>query len=179
MARLILLDRDGVINFESPDYIKTAEEWRPIPGSLDAIATLRTRGIKVAVCTNQAGIARGKLDRSDLDEIHAKMNSALLALNTRLDGLTYCPHHPDDVCGCRKPQPGMLLEMMRLLSTDAQDTVFVGDSLKDAQAAQAAGCTGVLVRTGNGRKAEAAATREGLVIEIFDDLASFVRDSIA
>ena len=124
MARLILLDRDGVINFDSPDYIKTADQWRPIPGSLNAIATLRANGFMVAVCTNQAGIARGKLDESDLAGIHAKMDSALDALNTRLDGLTYCPHLPEDACECRKPQPGMLLKMMRQLSAGAKDTVF-------------------------------------------------------
>ena len=179
MARLILLDRDGVINFDSPDYIKTADEWRPIPGSLNAIAALRANGFMVAVCTNQAGIARGKLGESDLAGIHAKMDAALGALNTRLDGLTFCPHHPDDACECRKPQPGMLLKMMRQLSASARDTVFVGDSLKDLQAAHAAGCTGGLVRTGNGRKSEAAATTQGMVVRTFADLASFVRDWVS
>ncbi|MCZ6712267.1 MAG: D-glycero-beta-D-manno-heptose 1,7-bisphosphate 7-phosphatase [Gammaproteobacteria bacterium] len=179
MARLILLDRDGVINFDSPGYIKTADEWRPIPGSLHAIATLRANGFKVAVCTNQAGVARGKLSESDLGGIHAKMDSALDALNTRLDGLTYCPHHRDDACKCRKPQPGMLLKMMHELSTGAQDTVFVGDSVTDLRAAQAAGCTGVLVRTGNGRKSEAAAIAQGMVVRTFDDLAGFVDDCLS
>jgi D-glycero-D-manno-heptose 1,7-bisphosphate phosphatase len=178
MVRLILLDRDGVINFESPQYIKTADEWRPIPGSLEAIATLRASGFKVAVCTNQAGIARGRLRMSDLDSIHAKMRSALSALDTRLDGLTFCPHHPDDACPCRKPRPGMLLEMMKLLSADPNDTTFVGDSLRDVQAAHAAGCRAVLVRTGNGRAAQAETDSQGMLVEVFDDLASFVRDLI-
>ena len=104
------------------------------------------------------------------------MASALAAVNTRLDGLTYCPHHPDDACLCRKPEPGMLLEMMQLFAVDPEDAVFVGDSLRDAQAAQAAGCRGVLVRTGNGLQAEAAARSQGLPVAVFDDLASFTRD---
>ena len=176
MVRLILLDRDGVINFDSPDYIKTADEWRPIPGSLDAIAALRAEGFKVAVCTNQAGIARGKLGESDLAAIHDKMGAALDTLDTRLDGLVFCPHHPDDNCQCRKPQPGMLLEMMQRLSTNARNTIFVGDSVQDAQAAHAAGCRAALVRTGNGRRAEVAARTLGLAVEVFDDLADFASE---
>lgn len=178
MARLILLDRDGVINFDSPDYIKTAAEWRPIPGSLEAIAALRANGYRVAVCTNQAGIARGRLSLPDLEAIHAKMNRALSTLNARLDGLIYCPHRPEDACSCRKPQPGMLLEMMRQLCTTAQDTVYVGDSLRDVQAARAAACRAVLVRTGNGRRAERDAAQQRLRFDVFDDLAAFARHAI-
>jgi D-glycero-D-manno-heptose 1,7-bisphosphate phosphatase len=177
MARLILLDRDGVINFDSPDYIKTPDEWRPIPGSLEAIAALRASGCKVAVCTNQAGVARGMLSRLELEAIHQKMRDSLHGLGTQLDGLLYCPHHPDDGCNCRKPQPGMLLEMMRFLSAGAEDTVFVGDSLRDLQAAEAAGCRAVLVRTGNGRETESVARSRGLAVRVFDDLASYVRES--
>jgi len=173
MARLILLDRDGVINFDSPDYIKTAAEWRPIPGSLEAIAMLRAHGAKVAVCTNQAGIARGKFSAADLAAIHSKLNSVLAALDTRLDGLTYCPHHPDDGCDCRKPKPGMLLAMMREFAADPTETVFVGDSLRDLQAANAAGCKAVLVRTGAGRETEPRARADGLTFEAFDDLAGW------
>jgi len=175
MARLILLDRDGVINFESPDYIKNADEWRPIPGSLEAIAALRSHGFRVAVCTNQAGIARGRLSVQDLEAIHARMDRALRALHTHLDGLRYCPHGPDDGCRCRKPQPGMLLEMMRELGTAPADTIFVGDSLRDMEAAQAAGCSGTLVRTGNGVQAEAAAREGGMLVQVFADLAAFAR----
>ncbi|MDH3643705.1 MAG: D-glycero-beta-D-manno-heptose 1,7-bisphosphate 7-phosphatase [Gammaproteobacteria bacterium] len=175
MARLILLDRDGVINFDSPDYIKSADEWRPIPGSLEAIATLRSHGAKVAVCTNQAGIARGRFSSADLAAIHAKLNSALAALDTRLDALTFCPHHPDDACDCRKPKPGMLLAMMREFAAEPAQTVFVGDSLRDLQAAHAAGCQAVLVRTGSGKETEPRARAKGLTFEAFDDLAGWAR----
>ncbi len=175
MARLILLDRDGVINFDSPDYVKNAEEWHPIPGSLEAIAALRSHGFMVGVCTNQAGIARGRLSVADLEAIHARMDLALRALHTRLDGLRYCPHGPEDGCRCRKPQPGMLLEMMHELGSTAQDTIFVGDSMRDVEAAQAAGCRGILVRTGNGPRAEAAARERGMLVEVFADLAAFAQ----
>jgi len=175
MARLILLDRDGVINFDSPDYIKSAAEWHPIPGSLEAIAALRSHGFMVGVCTNQAGIARGRLSLADLEAIHARMDLALRALHTRLDGLRYCPHGPDDGCRCRKPQPGMLLEMMRERACTAQHTIFVGDSMRDIEAANAAGCRSILVRTGNGRQTEAAASERGMLVEVFDDLAAFAR----
>ena len=179
MARLILLDRDGVINFDSPDYIKTPHEWRPIPGSMQAIATIRSKGFKVGVCTNQAGIARGRMSLSDLEEIHAKLRCELGKLNAGLDELMFCPHHPDVGCGCRKPEPGMLLEVMRNLSVSAQHTAFVGDSMTDIQAAAAAGCQAVLVRTGRGRQTEADLHDLQLDVPVFDDLASYVEKSIA
>lgn len=177
MTGLILLDRDGVINFDSPDYIKHADEWQPIPGSLQAIADLRSRGFKVAVCTNQAGVARGRLTEADLAGIHARMDAELAKLGTRLDGLIYCPHGPAQSCKCRKPQPGMLLTMMSRLSTVPAETTFVGDSLKDLLAAHSAGCRAVLVRTGSGRDAEPAAKARGLSFEVVDDLAAFADDS--
>jgi D-glycero-D-manno-heptose 1,7-bisphosphate phosphatase len=175
MARLILLDRDGVINVDSPDYVKSPDEWRPIPGSLQAIATLRASGFKVGVCTNQAGVARGHLTRTDLEAIHAKMCDALGELNAQFDGVAYCPHHPDAGCRCRKPQPGMLLTMMRRLKVPARDTMFVGDSLRDVQAAIAAGCRAVVVRTGNGVQTETQARDQGLTVDTFEDLASFAQ----
>ncbi len=173
MATLILLDRDGVVNFDSMDYIKSATEWVPIPGSLEAIVALRNAGYLVALCTNQAGIGRGIFTLEDLTAIHDKLKNSLNDLGGDLDGLAFCPHHPDDKCRCRKPEPGMLHDMMASFEVTAADTTFVGDSLKDVQAALAAGCTAVLVRTGNGKNAEPQARALGA--EVFDDLGAFSR----
>lgn len=177
MATLILLDRDGVVNFDSKDYIKSAAEWVPIPGSLEAMVALRNRGYLVALCTNQAGIGRGLFTLEDLAAIHAKLESALKKLGGNLDGLAFCPHHPDDNCRCRKPEPGMLVDMMANLKVTAANTVFVGDSLQDVQAALAAGCTPVLVRTGSGKNTEPHAVALGA--EVFDDLDAFSRAILA
>ena len=173
MARLILLDRDGVINFDSPDYIKNTADWLPLPGALRAIVRLRDAGYLVAVCTNQAAIGRGLLSLTDLDAIHSKMLHELQALGSDLDGLTFCPHHPADECDCRKPKPGMLLSMMQQLAGKPAETCYVGDSLKDVEAAFAVGCEPILVRTGNGRETEAPARAMG-VTRVYDDLAQFV-----
>lgn len=175
MPRLILLDRDGVINFDSPDYIKSPDEWRAIPGSVEAIASLRAGGRIVAVCTNQRGIARGKFSLDDLEAIHAKMSEALAAGGTKLDAVTFCPHAADAGCNCRKPKPGMLLSMMDRFRAKPEETVFVGDTIRDLEAAAAAGCAAVLVRSGKGPEEEAEATRRGLRFTAFDDLAAFAR----
>ena len=173
MAKLILLDRDGVINFDSPEYIKDPGEWRPLPGSVNAIVHLRSAGYLVDICSNQAGVARGKLSGADLDAIDAKMANVLSASGTRLNAVHYCPHQPSDACECRKPQPGMLLAAMQELGIPAEETLFVGDSLRDVQAALAAHCQPVLVRTGNGRRAERATTMPAQ-LPVYDDLAQFV-----
>ena len=110
--RAVFLDRDGVINFDSADYVKTPAEWQPIPGSLEAIGALCAADLKVGLCTNQAGIARGLMSLSDLTEIHTKMDRALRTLGARLDAVAFCPHHPDEGCECRKPKPGMLLKLI-------------------------------------------------------------------
>ena len=173
MTRLILLDRDGVINFDSPDYIKSPAEWLPLPGALQAIVQLRHAGRRVAVCTNQAGIGRGLFTLPDLQAIHGKMLDELRALGADLDGLVFCPHQPSDDCECRKPKPGMLLAMMQQLTSKPAETCFVGDSLKDVEAALSAGCEPILLRTGNGRDCEPAARELG-VGRVYDDLAHFV-----
>ena len=156
--KLILLDRDGVINEDSPDYIKSPSEWHPIDGSLHAIGELCAAGALVGICTNQAGIGRGILTRDALLAIHDTMHSALktAAPSAELSAVLFCPHHPDDGCECRKPQPGMLLKAMQALQVSSSQTCFVGDSLTDLQAAQSAGIQPVLVRTGNGLDTEAA-----------------------
>lgn len=170
MARLILLDRDGVINFDSPDYIKDADEWVAIPGAVEAIARLKRGGWLVAVCTNQAGIGRGIFSEAALQRIHDELARALADQGVRLDGLIHCPHRPEDDCACRKPRPGMLLEMMARLGAAPEETLFVGDSLRDVDAALGAGCTPVLVRTGNGAAVEAQARARGVTC-VADDLA--------
>jgi len=172
MARLILLDRDGVINFDSPAFIKTPEEWRPVPGALSAIARLKRQGWLVAVCSNQSGVGRGLITPDALEAIHEKLRQCLSQLEVSLDGLAFCPHHPDEHCRCRKPAPGMLLEMMSRLGASADECIVVGDSLRDIEAGKAAGCRTVLVRTGNGSRSEAAARALG-VDAVFDDLAGF------
>lgn len=145
--KLVILDRDGVINHDSPHYIKSPEEWVPIPGSLEAIAKLKRAGYHIAVATNQSGIARGYYDLSTLERIHQKMHDALAMLGGKIDTLVFCPHAPDEGCQCRKPAPGLLLEIAKKLQVDLHGVPFIGDSLKDVQAARAVGCRPILVRT--------------------------------
>ena len=178
MARLILLDRDGVINQDSAAFVKSEDEFIPLPGALEAIAALSRSGFLVAVCTNQSGIGRGLLTEAVLERIHRKLRQGISAAGGTLHGIQYCPHLPDDGCDCRKPKPGMVLKLMHSLSVDAAETTFVGDSLRDVQAGRAAGCRVVLVRTGNGGKAEADARQSGCR-EVYDDLASFAKAEIA
>ncbi|MEZ5558551.1 MAG: D-glycero-beta-D-manno-heptose 1,7-bisphosphate 7-phosphatase [Pseudomonadales bacterium] len=171
-TKLVLLDRDGVINYDSPEYVKTPEEWVPIPGSIEAIAALKRAGFAVAVCSNQAGVGRGIIEREDLDRIHQKLHATLAAAGVVLDALAVCTHHPDDGCRCRKPAPGMLLQVMRELGIGPEQTCCVGDSVRDVQAALAAGCCSVLVLTGNGAADEVRARRLGNH-QVYADLAAF------
>jgi D-glycero-D-manno-heptose 1,7-bisphosphate phosphatase len=168
---LVLLDRDGVINEDSPDYIKRASEWLPIPGSLQAIARLNRAGSKVAICSNQAGVARGVLSIEDLHEIHDAMRIRLAEAGGHIDAIFCCIHGPDDQCDCRKPAPGLLRRAMAELNFAPAETTFVGDSVRDMQAAVAAHCLPVLVRTGNGANAEIPARSIGVDL-VFDDLAA-------
>jgi D-glycero-D-manno-heptose 1,7-bisphosphate phosphatase len=156
--QLVILDRDGVINHDSDQYIKFPEEWHPIAGSLHAIATLNQANIKVAIATNQSGIARGYYTDTDLQKIHEKMLNALKLCNGHIDHIAYCPHHPNDACSCRKPQPGLLLQISQALNIPLNRALMIGDSLKDYQVAQNAGCDFTLVRTGNGEQTVADMT---------------------
>jgi D-glycero-D-manno-heptose 1,7-bisphosphate phosphatase len=175
MARLIILDRDGVINFDSPGFIKSPEEWRPIPRALEAIAALKHAGWLVAVCTNQSGIGRGLLSHATLDAIHARMLDRIALLDATLDSLSYCPHLPEEGCRCRKPAPGMLLDTIASLGATPEQTIAIGDSQRDIEAGIAAGCGRcVLVRTGNGAACEAGVRALG-VDWVFDDLGSAAR----
>ena len=151
-AKLIVLDRDGVINHDSDHYIKAPEEWRPVPGSLEAIARLNHAGYRVVVATNQSGIGRGLFDMAMLNAIHEKMHKALSHVGARLDAVFFCPHTADARCECRKPKPGMLAEIGRRFNTELTGVPCVGDSLRDLQAADDAGAQPVLVLTGKGEK---------------------------
>jgi D-glycero-D-manno-heptose 1,7-bisphosphate phosphatase len=149
---IIILDRDGVINYDSIEYIKSPEEWLPIPGSLDAIAQLNRSGFRVLIATNQSGVARGYYDINTLDLIHEKMMRELAAVGGYIEEIFFCPHHPDELCQCRKPRPGMLLKIAEKYTVNLQETFFIGDSIGDIHAAQSAGCKPILVLTGNGKK---------------------------
>jgi D-glycero-D-manno-heptose 1,7-bisphosphate phosphatase len=150
-TELIILDRDGVINFDSPQYIKTASEFKPIPGSIDAIARLYQIGFKIYVATNQAGLAKKKFEQRALTAMHQKLIGLVDEAGGKIEHIYYCPHHPAENCQCRKPQPGMLLQIASHAALPIEDADFVGDSLKDVEAAYAANANPVLVLTGNGK----------------------------
>jgi len=172
--KLIVLDRDGVINFDSAHYIKNPNEWIAIPGSLEAIALLNQSGYRVAIATNQSGISRGIYDVATLNAIHDKMFQALAKLGGRIDALFYCPHANEDNCTCRKPQPGMMQEIGHRFGVDMRGVPVIGDALRDLQAGVAIGMQPILVRTGKGEETIAAG---GLPKDtlIFDDLAAAVQ----
>jgi D-glycero-D-manno-heptose 1,7-bisphosphate phosphatase len=150
--KLIILDRDGVINHDSPSYIKSPDEWKPIPGSLEAIALLNQAGYRVLVATNQSGVGRGLFDMATLNAIHDKMHRALALAGGRIDGIFYCPHAQDAGCSCRKPKPGLLEEIARRFGVSLDGVPAIGDSLRDLQAAVAVGAQPILVLTGKGKQ---------------------------
>ena len=149
---LIILDRDGVINHDSPDYIKAPEEWQALPGSLEAIAQLCRADYRVVVATNQAGVARGVFNLEMLNRIHRKMVKSIREKGGRLESIFFCPHGPDDACYCRKPKPGLFLEISQRLGIPLDGVPAVGDSLRDLEAASSAGARPILLQTGNGRE---------------------------
>ena len=169
-GRLVILDRDGVINHDSPAFIKTPDEWRPIDGSLEAIAALSIAGFDVAVASNQSGVGRKLLDRPTLDAIHEKMLKRVRDAGGDIGQVIYCPHHPDDGCDCRKPKPGMLNALSRRYGVPLTHVPVIGDSVRDIEAAIAAGARPILVRTGNGAEAEAVLGSRGVAVEVFADL---------
>jgi len=155
--KLVILDRDGVINQDSADFIKSPDEWIPLPGSLESIAMLNHYGYRVALATNQSGIARGLFDMVTLDAIHAKMHRALALVGGQIDALFYCPHAAVDNCRCRKPKTGMMDDIGNRFSVELNEVPAVGDSLRDLQAFAQAGCQPILVLTGKGEQTLAAA----------------------
>jgi D-glycero-D-manno-heptose 1,7-bisphosphate phosphatase len=169
-VKLVVLDRDGVINEDSQGYVKSVAEWRPIPGSLEAIARLCEAGISVVVVSNQSGLARGLFDRAALDAIHEEMIRQVEAAGGQLAGLFICPHGPDEGCDCRKPQPGLLRQVEAELGVSVEGVPLVGDKPSDLQLARVAGCKPILVRTGKGLATEQEADLVG--VRVFDDLAS-------
>ena len=146
--KLVILDRDGTINHEREDYIKSADEWVPLPGALEAIARLNHAGWHVVVATNQSGIGRGLFDMVSLNAMHAKMNRALALQGGRVEAIFFCPHAPEDECTCRKPAPGLLLEIARRFDISLKGVPAVGNLPHDVLAAHAAGCEPHLLRTG-------------------------------
>ncbi len=173
--KLIIIDRDGVINHDSDAYIKSEEEWQPIDGSLEAIARLNHGGYTVVVASNQSGLARGYFDIETLSAMHRKMDEMLSKVGGQVDAIFYCPHGPDDGCACRKPKPGMLLDIGQRFNVSLKDVVFVGDSISDIKAASHANAKSMLVRTGKGVKAEKILHAEGKNdIPVYDDLATAV-----
>lgn len=146
--KLVILGRDGVLNAYREGHVTAPEEWQPVEGALDAVSRLNHAGWHVVVATNQAGIGRGMIDMSAVNAVHAHMNQQLTAHGARLDAVFFCPHTPEDQCDCRKPKPGMLLDIGRRYGTDLSLVPMVGDTLRDLQAAHAAGCEPHLVLSG-------------------------------
>jgi D-glycero-D-manno-heptose 1,7-bisphosphate phosphatase len=173
MYKLAILDRDGVINKPSTAYIKSVEEWRPIPGSIDAIARLTKAGIKVAIATNQSAIARGLFDVGELNAMHRKMHQAVELVGGRIDAIFFCPHHPSANCECRKPKSGMVLDVLSRFKVSADEAFMVGDNERDVIAAQGAGVKPFIVLTGQGL-GNREALKKKLPVDMHDNLSSLV-----
>ncbi|MDJ0927028.1 MAG: D-glycero-beta-D-manno-heptose 1,7-bisphosphate 7-phosphatase [Gammaproteobacteria bacterium] len=169
--KLVVLDRDGVINADSPDYIKSPDEWRPLAGSLGAIAQLTQAGFDIVVASNQSGVGRGLFDQKQLDAIQDKMRTAIGSRGGHLDAIYVCPHHPDDKCDCRKPKPGLLRQIETDRGISLHGVPVIGDSARDLDAARAVGAWPMLVLTGNG-EATARSYPELATVDVFDDLAA-------
>ncbi|PKY10606.1 D-glycero-beta-D-manno-heptose-1,7-bisphosphate 7-phosphatase [Acidithiobacillus marinus] len=172
MAQWVILDRDGVINEDSNAFIKSPAEWRPIPGSLEAIARLNRAGYQVVVATNQSGVGRGLFDIRTLTAIHQRMRQELAVFGGRIEAIFFCPHLPDAGCQCRKPLPGMFQQIAERLQISLDNVPAIGDSLRDLQAARDAGAKPILVLTGKGQNTRQDAELAGY--PIFPDLAAVV-----
>lgn len=170
-AGCVLLDRDGVINEDADSYILSVAAFQPIAGSLEAIARLTAAGIPVAVCTNQSALARGMLTNDGLAAIHRHLQTAVSDAGGALAGIFFCPHGPGEGCHCRKPAPGLIHQALHQLDCRAEDTILIGDSQRDIDAAARAGVSAWLVRTGNGQRTEAQQTGD---VPVYDDLAAAV-----
>ncbi len=172
--KLIVLDRDGTINHDSDQYVKSPAEWKPLPGALEAIARMTQAGYRIAVATNQSGIARGLFDTSTLLDIHNMLSRAVNQAGGRIDAFFFCPHAADSRCECRKPEPGMLRQISDRFGVPLHGIHMVGDALRDVQAASAVGAMPVLVLTGKGRQTQkAGGLPEGT--QVFRDLAAFAQ----
>ncbi|KOR30034.1 hypothetical protein TI03_00615 [Achromatium sp. WMS1] len=178
MNKLVILDRDGVINEDSPNYIKSPEEWIPIPGSLEAIARLNHAGFKVVIATNQSGVARGLFSLEQLNAIHQKMRQSLDRVGGYIDGIFFCPHTPEHECDCRKPKPGLIYEIQDRLGLDSIQACVIGDSYRDLQAAWTVGAHAILVATGNGRRTYNRYAQELINTEFYPDLATATKNIV-
>ncbi len=174
--KIIVLDRDGVINEELLDYVRTPEDWTPIPGSLEAIALLKKLGFRVFLATNQSGIGRGIFTSDDLKQIHAKFEHLLKEKGAEVDGIYHCPHAPVDNCYCRKPNPGLLEMIMSDIGEDLKGVPFVGDSLRDLKAGWTVGCESILVKTGKGEYTIKNFDDQLESLLIYDDLMAIAKD---
>ena len=173
--KLVILDRDGTINAESVEFIKSPEEWMPLPGALEAIARLNHAGWHVVVASNQSGLGRGLFDVASLNAMHAKLHKMLAAVGGRIDAVFYCPHTPDDKCHCRKPEPGLFEQIGERYGIDLKGVPVVGDALRDVVAGAAAGCEPHLVLTGNGAVYQGRALPGTFPVgtRVHDDLSAF------
>jgi len=171
--RLLIVDRDGVINEDSPEFIKTPAEWHPIPGSIEALATATQMGFSIFVVSNQSGIARGIVDIEQLHQIHARLLAEVQRCGGRIDAILFCPHGPDDDCHCRKPRPGLLEAIATRTGASLRDAIFVGDRQSDLDAARAVGARAVLVETGHGRATLAKLPAHDR-LTVYPDLAAVV-----
>lgn len=177
--RLVILDRDGVINHDSDEFVKTPAEWLPIDGSIEAIARLSSAGFTVAVATNQSGIGRKLLDKPALNAMHDKLRALVKDAAGDLDRIVYCPHHPDAGCKCRKPAPGLYQQLSRYYGVPLDGVPIVGDSERDLEAARAVNARPILVLTGKGRKTAADLQQCGDSVETFADLDAAATQLIA
>lgn len=172
--KLIILDRDGVLNEDSDDFVKSVDEWLPITGSAEAVGRLCEAGYTIAVATNQSGLARGHFSLADMEAMHAKMITLAAEHNGHFAHIAFCPHGPDDACDCRKPLPGLIHQIEQALGVSAEGCWMVGDSIRDLEAGVAAGCRPALVRTGKGENSISKLAAAGLSqTQVFDDLAAF------
>ena len=175
-GKLVILDRDGVINRDSAEFVKNTGEFEPLPGSIEAIAELGRAGYTVAIASNQSGLARGLFDRRALRAMHRKLRRLVAAAGGRVDRIVVCPHGPDDGCRCRKPRPGLLLRLARHYDMTLDGVPVIGDSLRDLEAAVAAGAQPILVRTGNGHKTARSLPAAQRQVPVFDDLAAAAKE---
>jgi D-glycero-D-manno-heptose 1,7-bisphosphate phosphatase len=174
--KLVILDRDGVINEDSDAFIKTPDEWQAIPGSLEAITRLTNAGYRVVVLSNQSGLARGLFTIEDLNRIHNKMHSAVNALGGNIEAVFFCPHGPDDGCHCRKPATGLFQLLAERMGINLEGIPAIGDSYRDIVAARDAGAMPILVKTGKGSRTLEVNKKELKKVPIFEDLAAAVDD---
>ena len=169
--KLVILDRDGVINEDSDEFIKSVAEWKPIPGSLEAIARLCHSGYRVFIASNQSGLGREMYDYDVFSAVNDRMQKLVVELGGRIDGIEFAPDHPDRATDKRKPAPGMLKDLAKRLQVQLKDVPYVGDSATDIEAAKAAGARPILVRSGKGRRTEMKREAD---VPVYDNLAAFV-----